>query len=159
VIFFTSTQMELIRKHAQSAYPNECCGLITGTLDHNTAKIHPVIPSPNIAVENKHKNFEIDPQIRFDVMRQTEGQTSGGLPIKIIGHFHSHPDGDAQPSQRDLEMAYETELIWIIVSVMQDGKTEITAHRVNDPDNPTGFLQIELKTQTNARDTEYGETH
>ena len=146
MISFTADQIEHIRRQALSTYPEECCGLITGTLDpEGAAHVHQVTTSPNVTISDKRKNFEIDPQIRFDVMRQTEGQISGGLPIKIIGHFHSHPDNAAQPSQRDLNMAHEPELIWVIVSVMQDDKTEITAHRLNDPGNPTGFQQIELQ--------------
>ncbi len=96
---------------AESAYPGECCGLLAGhVLPSGAIEVTRAYRSANLSRERKR--FEIDPRLWVDVSRAL-----GRGPLKVVGLYHSHPDGPAQPSAVDLEAAWGEELAWVIVSV------------------------------------------
>ena len=96
---------------AEAAYPGECCGLLVGRPrangDVEVARVH---PSANLG--KSPERFEIDPRLWVDLSRAL-----GKGPLRVVGLYHSHPDGPAQPSAVDLEAAWGEELVWVIVSV------------------------------------------
>jgi|TARA_B110000196_G_scaffold230142_1_gene198707 proteasome lid subunit RPN8/RPN11 len=131
---------------AETAYPKECCGLLIGCDNGAGALVvSRVAMSENIAKGAELDQFEIDPQVRFNVMRELDNNAKNNEPKqRIIGHYHSHPNHPAQPSKTDLEMAYEPDLIWLITSVVDGQATLTTAHCI-DADGAQ-FRQIPLKT-------------
>ena len=148
MIILSPRHIEQINEHAINSYPDECCGLVSGIINAaGIAQCHSIAPSRNLSTRNTRDSFEVDPQIRFNLMRDNEGKSIDGYPLELIGHYHSHPDNQASPSPRDLQMAYEPQLIWLIVSVMQGKINQITAHKLNAPGQLPGFHQIELKIQ------------
>lgn len=105
--------LHTIRGAAEAAYPAECCGLLIGRpeSEEGLLRVTRVAPSVNLLAAEVGR-FEVDPALRFRLMRELrEG------PERIVGHYHSHPDGPAAPSARDAEMAYEADLLWLIISV------------------------------------------
>lgn len=110
-----------ILRHVMDSYPHEACGLLIGRGGLVTA----VIPSPNLS-DSPEKNFEIDPALI--IHHQRKCRTSGD---RIIGHYHSHPDGAAQPSVRDQAQNYDSDLIWLIVKVTADGPQGMNAFASN----------------------------
>ena len=89
--------LKAIADDAEAAYPREACGLLVGRFgvgDHRL--VARVERAQNVAAEPK-KTFEIDPGLRLGLERELRGQ-----PLAVIGHYHSHPDGPARPSARDL---------------------------------------------------------
>lgn len=116
-----------IHAQAERAYPNECCGLLVGRAQPDGAvAIVRVVASPNTASGDTHDTFEIDPKVRFDLMRDVAGG-----PDDIVGHYHSHPDHPAEPSQTDVDMAFEPDFIWLITAVDASGAGPTTAWRLN----------------------------
>jgi len=111
VIRLTPQQLGRITRHLEAAYPNEGCGLLVGTGRDNVA-VTRVAAAPNVTSEDATIRFEVDPKFQFDLMRELEGSSE-----RIVGHFHSHPDGSPIPSERDKKMALDKELIWLIVAV------------------------------------------
>lgn len=95
-------------------------------------------PARNVA-ERPRERFEVDPQIRFDLMRRLRGTSE-----RIVGHYHSHPDHPAAPSRHDAEMAFEPDLVWLILAVVAGRAAAITAH-IRDPDGE-GFRSLALAT-------------
>ena len=98
MIRLTLTQLEDINTQAARAYPNECCGLIAGTRAvDGTVTVTRIVPSPNVLIGEGAKGgrdrFEVDPQVRFDLMRALQDTAED-----IVGHYHSHPDHPAKPS-------------------------------------------------------------
>lgn len=63
---------------------------------------------PNIA-DDPARNFLIDPQPQIDLLRRLRGAEHA-----VIGCFHSHPGGRAEPSTTDLERAVDDGFIWLI---------------------------------------------
>ncbi len=110
---------------AERAYPAECCGLLVGCrdVDSDEVRITRIVPSINLLAEETPRRFEVDPALRFRLMRELLGG-----PEEIVGHYHSHPDGPAVPSARDAEMAFEPDLLWVIVSAGAGGATETAAY-------------------------------
>ena len=131
--------LRAIVEAAEAAYPQECCGLLVGRGDADRrVSVRRVVPSPNVAAGGGRDRFEVDPKVRFDVMRELEGG-----PDRIVGHYHSHPDGPAAPSATDREMAFEPDLVWLITAVAGGRAGPTTAHVV-DPEAASGFREVPL---------------
>ncbi len=113
----------IIRYQAAHAYPNECCGMLIGTRDGDKVTVVEVVAAPNVS-ESPADSFEIDPQSRLTLQKLLRG-----TPREIVGHYHSHPDGEAAPSERDREQLLEPDLYWIVASVNQGGVGEMGIFR------------------------------
>lgn len=96
---------------AEAAYPQECCGLLVGR-QHANGTVEMVRAHPSANLSRTADRFEIDPRLWVDLARAL-----GKGPTKVVGLYHSHPDGPAQPSAADLEAAWGEEMAWIVVSV------------------------------------------
>ncbi len=106
--------LALITAAAEAAYPKECCGLLAGRDDGGgEILVTRVEPSPNLAEGDQRDSFLVDPKIQFDLMRDL-----GDGPERIIGHYHSHPDHPARPSERDRQSVFYPDHIWVIVGVV-----------------------------------------
>jgi proteasome lid subunit RPN8/RPN11 len=99
-----------IEDAARAASPRECCGLIEGRLDGDA--IHAVALHPARNLSPDADRFEIDPADHFRALRAA--RANGHV---IVGCYHSHPNGKAQPSARDFAGALEENFIWLICGV------------------------------------------
>jgi proteasome lid subunit RPN8/RPN11 len=97
--------MEVLR-HASLEAEQECCGLLAGS----DGLISRIFPAANIAA-NAATNYEIAPQEVCAFMRQMRVEK-----IEFLGIYHSHPNGKNEPSLRDTERAYYSEVAYFIVS-------------------------------------------
>lgn len=152
MIIMSPDQLKQINEAALSAYPNECCGLLVGTGgtsgtggDLSPLRLSRVAASPNMTQHRQRDRFEVDPKLRFDLMRELENTDQ-----RIIGLYHSHPDHPAIPSDTDIAMIYEPELIWLITTVSQDKPVETLAYRPK-PD-ASGFIPLKICLQTQSGD-------
>ncbi|MDA5193006.1 M67 family metallopeptidase [Govanella unica] len=104
-----------IAEAAQAAFPQECCGLLIGT----DGRVNRVVAARNLRAEPDR--FELDPALHLKIQRELRGTAE-----RVIGHYHSHPNGHALPSQVDLAEAYDPGLVWVIAAT--DGQAvEIAA--------------------------------
>jgi proteasome lid subunit RPN8/RPN11 len=138
--------LKVISDAAEAAYPDECCGLLIGRDNGAGALVVTrVVECENIAEGRVHDRFEVDPQVRFNIMRELDDNAKQGLSFhRIIGHYHSHPDHPAQPSETDLSKAYEPDLVWLITSVVDGQAVHTTAHVVDSEGRQ--FREIPLRT-------------
>jgi proteasome lid subunit RPN8/RPN11 len=97
-----------ILKAAARAHPSECCGLIEGLDTADGWHVLALHETANIA-DDPARHFTIDPQAQFDLMRALRGSKQ-----RIIGCFHSHPDGLPAPSAIDRANAFESDFLWLI---------------------------------------------
>lgn len=84
----------------------EACGLLLG----EPGRILSATVARNVAPEPRHR-FEIDPAHLFEQHRHAR---SG--PHAIIGCWHSHPNGRAEPSQTDREGVSDESWLWLIAT-------------------------------------------
>ena len=137
-IVFSKDHIGFIQKCGEKAYPAEACGLITGTLLAGRRLIvHQVREAKNILAAEGQNRFEVDAATRIQI--EKECRRSG---LRVVAHFHSHPDHPAIPSKTDLLRAYEPNLIWVIAGVGDGVTSEIKAHRLKKDGN--AFVEIDL---------------
>lgn len=122
-----------IEEEARSAYPRECCGLLVGRHSGGTVDIFLAHPATNVA--ERDDRFEIDPQAQFTLLHALRGTGR-----EIIGCFHSHPNGRAEASPRDLTGASETGFLWLIAAVDARGACNLNAFAFNGRE----FRPVEL---------------
>lgn len=138
-------QLKQIADAAESAYPGECCGLLVGHLQGaDQILVTRVVESRNVAADaggpgGDRDRFEVDPEVRLALMRELEGGDE-----RIVGLYHSHPDHPAQPSGRDLDSAFEPELVWLITAVDSGQAVHTTAHVLDEAGRQ--FREIPLRT-------------
>ena len=106
-----------LRAEAESAWPEECCGLIVGRKGPDGTEISSLVPTANVAGADRHEHFEVDPAAHLRLQRKLRGTEEA-----VIGVYHSHPAGPAVPSAHDLARAIEPGWLWIIVG-LADGRT------------------------------------
>ncbi len=106
----TSAVIELLRAEAGRAHPAECCGILLG----RGRAITRALPAANVH-HDPLSHFEIDPQALIDAHRAAR---SGGP--QVLGYYHSHPHGPAQPSVIDRSHAAHDGAIWAIVAGLND---------------------------------------
>jgi desampylase len=100
----------------------ECCGLLAG----RKGVITLAFPADNIA-SDPSKNYEIAPA---DIIRLMREFRAAGLDF--LGIYHSHPNGENEPSARDVELAYYSEKIYCIVSPRPDAAKPVRAFSIRD---------------------------
>lgn len=108
---------------------HEVCGLLFGEGD----RIDLAVQTKNVAPDTSI-NFEIDPAALISALRS---ERTGGS--RIVGYFHSHPNGLSIPSVADTEMAAPDNRIWIIIG------SDLTAWRAT----PSGFIPLGINEMLN----------
>jgi proteasome lid subunit RPN8/RPN11 len=122
MIILAPEHLKALADAAEAAFPHECCGLVLGT-GRRTIRVTRLLPAANLAPSGGTR-FELDPRVRLAAERGTRGTAE-----RVVGHYHSHPDGSALPSPTDLAEAWEPELIWLIVGVVEGQAVQVLAHR------------------------------
>jgi proteasome lid subunit RPN8/RPN11 len=121
--------LQTIYTHAETTYPEECCGIILGNLTSEGKTVVEVMPTENAwnaetAAElpgddtldySKRQRYAIAPQVMLHAQKEARDSK-----LNIIGIYHSHTDNPAIPSEYDRQLAWQ-EYSYIIVSV-QNGK-------------------------------------
>lgn len=100
--------LQRILAHAAKEPGREVCGLLLGPAKCD--RIETAVEAANIA-SHPATSFEIDPAALFAALR---AERAGGS--RILGHYHSHPNGLATPSVRDAAMAFQPGRLWLIVA-------------------------------------------
>jgi proteasome lid subunit RPN8/RPN11 len=104
-----------IRAEGESAYPDECCGIMLGTVDaegvRTVTELQPMLNARESG--ERYHRFRIKAD---DILRAERLATGKGL--EIIGFYHSHPDNPAVPSDYDREHALPW-YAYVIVAVAQ----------------------------------------
>ena len=97
--------MTALQDAAAQAAPKEACGLLLGA----GGVIEEARTCANLAV-NPLRFFEIDPAALIAAHRAERG----GGPA-LLGYWHSHPSGRAEPSAEDQRQASGDGKIWAII--------------------------------------------
>jgi desampylase len=102
----SSDVVECLLAEAEEAHPIECCGMLLGEGSTITA----IQPARNVHPEPS-RHFEIDPQVLIDAHRSARNAGA-----QVLGYYHSHPNGLAEPSVTDRAMAAPDGAIWAIIA-------------------------------------------
>lgn len=146
MLLITTDNLRELIETAEAAYPEEACALLLGAAGPGDRRqVSRILISPNLA-EDKERNFEIDPGLRIGVERDLRNSSE-----RIVGIWHSHPNGRAEPSAIDLASAYEPEFAWLITAV-RPSKTH-TGEAIDSAayllrDDGRGFRRLDLLVVT-----------
>lgn len=125
---------------AEAAFPAEACGLIIGRGKGQLIRVIRVVPAANLRGDTGDC-FELDPAVRIAVEKELR---DSGTKDRIIGHYHSHTDGTADPSGTDRTMAHEPELAWVIIGVLEGQAIQTLAHRMDEKKG--NFRPVPIRT-------------
>lgn len=91
--------------YAEAQLPIEACGYLAG----KNGKITKWYGLTNI--DNSPEHYSFDPKEQFDTVKDAR---SHGL--EILANFHSHPETPARPSKEDIRLAFDPNILYVIIS-------------------------------------------
>ena len=97
-----------IQSHAESGYPEECCGILIGK-DGLVAEVR---RGANLNTERAHDRYLLDPKEQLQAEKEARAKS-----LEVIGFYHSHPDHPAVPSEFDRQWATWAGYSYVITSV------------------------------------------
>jgi proteasome lid subunit RPN8/RPN11 len=109
MIRLTRAVADDIIEHAKKDTPVEACGYLAGRKGIITKSYR----MKNI--DNSPEHFSFDREEQFDVVRKVRSEG-----LEIIANYHSHPVTPARPSQEDINLAYDPDISYLIVSLAGD---------------------------------------
>jgi proteasome lid subunit RPN8/RPN11 len=132
-----------MQAHAETTYPEECCGLLLGQMSGDVKTLIEVLPTLNswgdeladdlLAIESsaqpkssKRNRFSIAPKVMLQAQKDARDRH-----LDIVGIFHSHPDHPAVPSEFDRAIAWQR-YSYIIVSVQQGQSCDLKSWSLDD---------------------------
>ncbi len=104
--------------HAKKEWPIECCGLLAGR-DGLVTRIYRLDNQ-----ERSQTSYLAAPEQQFQAFTELED-----LGLDLLAIYHSHPDTECYPSRTDIEKAYFTEAIYMIVS-LKERTSRVRAFRI-----------------------------
>ncbi|NJM73595.1 MAG: M67 family metallopeptidase [Scytonema sp. RU_4_4] len=131
--------LQTIYTHAETTYPEECCGIVLGYLTSEGKTVVEVMPTENAwnaetatgfpgsdTSLSKRRRYAIAPQVMLQAQREAREQN-----LNIVGIYHSHTDHPATPSEFDRQCAWQ-EYSYIIVSVQNGKASDIKSWCLDD---------------------------
>jgi proteasome lid subunit RPN8/RPN11 len=97
---------------AEKEAPVEACGYLAGTGESVTRRY------PMTNTDRSEEHFTLDPKEQFSVMKSVR---QDGLNILAV--YHSHPATPARPSEEDVRLAYDSSVVYVIVSLHAGTRT------------------------------------
>lgn len=110
MIKITKRLYDEIINYAKANSDEEICGLIGGTEKDGVREARGIYFLEN--AEHSDARFFVDPAEQFAAIRDMRAK--GIYPTAC---FHSHPKGGAKPSETDLRLALDENIIYIIISL------------------------------------------
>ena len=111
-----------LRAHGEETYPQECCGVMLGSMGPADGKrsVSRIVRCGNTRNDSPQNRYHIDP--RELIAAQKLGRERGE---DVVGFYHSHPDHPPQWSQTDLAEAHWIGCSYVITGVNQ-GAAQVT---------------------------------
>jgi len=106
--------LQQMHKHAETDYPNECCGFFYG-LEGDIRQVRITRKVENAKEGDQRRRFQIAPKDYQEAEKYAIDHD-----LDLLGVYHSHPDHPAEPSEHDRKVAMPW-FSYIIISV-QDGE-------------------------------------
>jgi proteasome lid subunit RPN8/RPN11 len=126
-LLLTREQDAQIRREAAEIYPNECCGIIYGTLKDGRRHVTTLEPVDNVFDEQeRYHRFSISGKQLMQAER-----VAGERGELVLGFYHSHPDHPARPSEYDRQHAWPF-YSYVIVAVAKREPRDMTSWQLNE---------------------------
>jgi [CysO sulfur-carrier protein]-S-L-cysteine hydrolase len=105
-------------EHSLEDIPIEACGYLAGTNGIITRQF-------KLAnAENSPVHYSFHPGDQFEVLRKAREEG-----LEILACYHSHPSTPARPSEEDIRLAFDPDILHVIISLAA-ATPEIRAFRI-----------------------------
>ncbi len=111
--------------------PIEACGYLVGK-KNNVLKHYEMTN-----LDQREDHFTLDPKEQFKVLKETRKDD-----LEILSIYHTHPETPARPSQEDIKLAFDSNIIYVIAS-FADNNEVIKGFRIVNGKVSTEELIIE----------------
>ena len=111
---------ERLYKHAEEGLPEEVCGYLAG----KDAEVFVHYELEN--TDHSPEHFSMDPK---EQLRAVKDAREKGY--EIISCYHSHPETPARPSEEDIRLAYDSNMVYLIVS-LAEARKEMKAYKIKE---------------------------
>lgn len=98
--------VEQIVAQALRELPNESCGYLFGKKNAVSANY------PMTNADHSPEHFSFVPQEQFAAIKEARKQH-----LEVVGNWHSHPSSPSRPSEEDIRLAYDPNIIYFILSL------------------------------------------
>jgi proteasome lid subunit RPN8/RPN11 len=115
-----------LARHAEREYPEECCGVLLGSVAGDTRTVVEARACVNTRAEERGR-YAIAPAELIAAPREARARG-----LAIVGFYHSHPDHPAAPSATDRDEACWPECSYVIVSAGQGHAGEMRSFVVRN---------------------------
>jgi len=112
--------VDAILAQALRESPDEACGLLAGA-EGRAQRQYPLTNT-----DHSPEHFSIDPAEHFRVMKEARSQG-----LHILANYHSHPATPARPSVEDIRLAYDPNILSLILS-LAEATPVLRAFRIRD---------------------------
>jgi proteasome lid subunit RPN8/RPN11 len=116
----------------------EACGFLAGRVQDRQYVVQFPIPAANISDHDQATHYKIS----ASAFRHAE-QYLQRQGVEIVGIYHSHPNGRADPSQMDIDFFFPG-WVYLIIGVSAAGVIERKAFRISD-DTQRKVLPVDLQ--------------
>ncbi len=104
--------------HAKKTRPDECCGLLAGK-DRLVTRIYRLDND-----DLSPTSYRAVPRQQLQAFREIED-----LGLDLLAIYHSHPNTESYPSPVDVEKAFFSEALYMIIS-LRDPTPQVRAFRI-----------------------------
>jgi [CysO sulfur-carrier protein]-S-L-cysteine hydrolase len=113
LIVSNSIRAEMILQ-AQFELPNECCGLLAGTIENGAiGRVTRRLPLVNAVASPREFESEPRSMLAAEKARRRE-------ELEFLAIYHSHPSSPSIPSKTDLQRSYSPDIVNVIISLQTE---------------------------------------
>lgn len=91
---------------ARHGLPYESCGYLLGICDEVCENV------PMTNADHSAEHFSFLPAEQFAAVRKARKEG-----LQVIGNWHSHPSTPSRPSEEDIRLAYDGNIVYFILSL------------------------------------------
>lgn len=142
VLRLSDAQAAELAALGEAAWPREACALLVGEREAGDGlAVTEIVPAANVSTDPE-REFELDPAVHIATLRRLREKDGTNF---VIGHWHSHPNGRDEPSEKDAAMVSDPGLVWLITAVHDGRALPVRAFQAVVAGSGFGFLPLTIK--------------
>jgi proteasome lid subunit RPN8/RPN11 len=110
-----------IISHAREEAPREACGILAGR-DGRVLRLY-----KGRNADPSVTSYSLERGQQYRILKDIEGRG-----LELVAIYHSHPSSPANPSDKDIEQAYDPEASYVVVSLTDPLEPQVRAFRISE---------------------------